>query len=270
MTFKKAFVGVVGTSALVGGMLTGTGPAQGATGDCEDNVGYRISERPVYRENGGNTLVIGLSRTTRTVTFRVVEESACELESGDKWSVHSPYFHAEGTYDGTAASLTDSVRVAVPNSDSEAGDGSATVTLEDVTGSDNDFSFAQALTLKRRTEWRNFNVFYESPVPKCRPLNGSSMGARGQLFRASWTADKYRPYAGRSVRLLRNPGGPFGPGHTADDLADITIDTGVTDSQGWGRFVFNPPFDATYVAHYGGNGVSAHFDSAPDFVNCNN
>jgi hypothetical protein len=270
MAIKKTIlIGLVGAGVLAGGSLTGISAAQAATGDCEDNIGYRISSPAKYRETGGNAVVIGLHAPARTVTFVVGEGSGCELETGDHWSATSAYFHAEGTYDGTAASLADRVHVKVPHSNSEAGTQLVTVTLDDITGTDNDTSGTQALFLKRRTVWRNFNVFPESPTPACGGNNGTTVHAEGQLFRVGWTAKTYRPYKHRNVRLLFNPGsGPVAPGHTADDTEDITIATDATGGKGWARFAFKPPFDAKYFAHYGGNRKKGHSDSSPDFLNC--
>lgn len=269
MTIHRTLIAFFGVGALAAGMLTGLTPAQAATGDCEDNIGYRINAPAKHRETGGNTVIIGLTAPARTVTFYAGEGSVCEFETGDHWTVHSAYFHAEGTYDGTAASLTDEVRVAVPDSNSEAGDQLVVVTLDDVSGSDNDTSGTQALFLKRRTVWRHFNVHDESPTPACGTVNGSTLHAEGQLFRASWTQSDYRPYRGRATRLLINPGnGPIAPGHTADDIEDITVDIDVTGAKGWARFSFKPPFDATYYAHYGANQTAGHSDSSKDFVNC--
>jgi hypothetical protein len=269
MAYTNKLIGLVGAGALAAGMLTGPGSAQAATGACEDNIGYRISSPAGYRETGGNTVVIGLTAPARTVTFFAGEGSGCVFEPGDHWSVTSPYFHAQGTYDGTPGSLTDSVHVKVPASNSEAGVHLAVVTLDDVTGSDNDTQGTQGLYLKRRTIWRDFNVFRELPTPACGTVTGSTLHAEGQLFRASWTRDTYRPYKHRHVRLLVHPGsGPVAPGHTADDTADITVDTDVTGAKGWARFAFKPPYDAKYFAHYGGNSHAGHSDSSLDFVNC--
>jgi hypothetical protein len=269
MALRKRLIVLVGAGALTAGMLTDLGVAQAATGACEDNIGYRISSPAGYRESGGNTVVIGLTAPARTVTFFAGEGSGCEFETGDRWSVDSRYFHAGGTYDGTPASLTERVRVAVPDSNSEAGSHQAVVTLDDVTGSDNDISGTQGLTLKRRTVWRHFNVYHESPTPGCGVNSGSTLHAKGQLFRASWTRNTYRPYQHRHTRLLIHPGtGPVSPGHTTDDLNDITVGTDVTGGKGWARFAFKPPYGARYLAHYGGNSRAAHFDSSRDFVNC--
>lgn len=269
MANKKAPIGLVAAGVLAAGMLTGLGSAQAATGDCEGNIGYRISSPAKYRESGGNTVVIGLTAPARTVTFYAGDGSGCMFEVGDHWSVDSAYFHAQGTYDGTAGSLADHVHVGVPDSNSEAGSHQVVVTLDDVTGSDNDTSGTQALFLKRRTVWRNFNVYDESPTPACGALTGTTLHGKGQLFRASWTRNSYRPYQDRQVRLLIHPGrGSISPGHTADDVNDITVDTDVTGSKGWAHFVFKPPYDATYFAHYGGNSHAGHDDSSLDYVNC--
>jgi hypothetical protein len=266
---KKTLIGLVGAGVMAGGSLTGIVAAQAATGNCDENIGYRISSPAKYRETGGNTVVIGLSALKRTVTFHVVDGSGCVLEPGDHWSADSAYFHAAGTYDGTVDSLSDLVSVKVPESNSAAGTHLVTVTLVDVTGTDNDTTGEQALFLKRRTVWRNFNVFPESPTPACGVLTGTTLHAKGQLFRAGWTGDKYRPYKHRKARLLISPGnGPIAPGHTADDTVDITVAKNVTGANGWARFTFKPPFDATYFAHYGGNHHAGHSDSKPDFVNC--
>jgi hypothetical protein len=267
MAFNKRVIGLVGAGALAASMLTGPA-AQAATGACEDNVGYRISSPARYLE-GGNAVVIGLSAPARTVTFFAGEGSGCEFEPGDIWSVDTKYFHAGGIYDGTPVSLTERVVVAVPDSNSEVGFHQAVVTLDDVTGSDNDTSGTQGLYLKRRTVWRHFNVYHESPTPACGINKGSTLHAKGQLFRASWTRNTYRPLQHRTARLLIHPGsGPISPGHTADDIDDITVDIDVTGAKGWARFAFKPPYDATYFAHYGGNSHAAHNDSSLDFVNC--
>jgi len=266
---KRTLIGLVGAGVMAGGSLTGVGAAAAATGDCEDNIGYRISSPAKFRETGGNTVVIGLSALTRTVTFHATDGSGCVLEAGDKWSADSAYFHASGTYDGTPGSLTDIVRVKVPDSNSEAGTHLVTVTLDDFTGTDSDTSGTQALFLKRRTVWRDFNVLPESPTPSCGVLDGTTLRAEGQLVRAGWTGNKYRPYKHRQVRLLFNAGsGPVAPGHTADDTVDITIATDATNANGWARFTLKPPFDANYWAHYGGNSKAGHSDSRLDFVNC--
>jgi hypothetical protein len=266
---RKTLIGLVGAGVMAGGSLTGIGAAQAATGDCEDNIGYRISSPAKYGSTGGNTVVIGLSSPARTVTFVANDGSGCEFETGDHWSADSAYFHAEGTYDGTADSLTDRVRVKVPKSNSAAGTHLVTVTLDDATGTENDTSGEQSLFLKRRTVWRNFNAYHESPTPACGVLDGTTLHAKGQLFRAGWTGQTYRPAKHRQVRLLINPGnGPVAPGHTADDTVDITIATDSTDANGWARFTFKPPFDAKYFAHYGGTAKAGHSDSKKDFVNC--
>jgi hypothetical protein len=231
---------LAGAGAVTAGLLTGPGAAQAATGFCDEGtIGYAISSPAAYGETGGTTVVIGLTAPTRTVTFRVGED--CTLEAGDRWSVESAYFRAEGTYDGTAGSLTDAVRVAVPGSDGEAGAHPVVVTLEDITGSDNDIVDSAGLFLKRRTAWRDFNAYPESPTPRCGITTGTLLHARGQLVRASWTSDAY--------------------------LED-TRDTGVTDSRGWAVFAFRPPYDANYLAHYGGNSVAGHSDSTRDYVDC--
>jgi hypothetical protein len=266
---EKTLIGLVGAGVLAAGSLTAIGAAQAATGSCEDNIGYRISSPAKNGQTGGNTVFIGLSAPARTITFVAGEGSGCVLEVGDHWSADSAYFHAAGTYDGTAVSLTDRVHVKVPDSNSEAGTHLVTVTLDDVTGSENDTSGTQSLFLKRRTVWRSFNVFHESPTPRCGVISGTTLHAKGQLFRAGWTGNTYRPYRHRQVRLLINPGsGPIAPGHTGDDTEDITIATDATNADGWAQFAFKPPFDATYFAHYGGNGHGGHSDSTTDFVNC--
>jgi hypothetical protein len=272
---KQTLIGLVGAGVMAGGSLTGIGAAQAATGDCEHNIDYRISSPAKFRVTANtHTIVIGLSAPMRTVTFVANDGSGCVLETGDHWSAsggaHSKYFHAEGTYDGTADSLTDRVRVKVPKSSLEAaGTHRVTVTLDDITGTDNDTSRERSLYLRRRTVWRSFNVFPESPTPACGSLTGTTLQAEGQLFHASWTGHAYRPYKDRKVRLLFNPGnGPIAPGHTADDTVDITIANDITNADGWARFTFKPPFDATYFAHFGGNHHAGHSDSAADFVNC--
>jgi hypothetical protein len=274
---KKTLIGLVGAGVMAGGTLTGIGAAQAATGDCKGrNIGFRISSPAKYRETDGRTVVIGLSAPMRTVTF-VAVGSGCVLEIGDHWSAsggaHSKYFYAEGTYDGTADSLTDRVRVKVPKSSYQATTHRVTLTLDDITGTDNDTSTVtsgeRSLKLKRRTVWRSFNVFPESPTPACGSLTGTTLHAEGQLFRASWTGHAYHPYKDRKVRLLSNPdNGPIAPGHSADDTGDTTIAKDITNANGWARFTVKPPFDATYFAHYGGNRRAGNSDSAADFVNC--
>ncbi len=263
MTISKALLGVAGAGALTAGILTGPVPAEAATGACDEGtLGYRISSPASYQETGGKTVVIGLTAPARTVTFTAADGSGCTFEVGDHWSVDSAYFQAQGTYDGTAASLTDSVHVDVPDSDGEVGYHQVVVRLDDVTGNDNDIVDTTILYLKRRTEWRNFNVYYESPTPACGVITGTTLHGKGQLVRASWTRNAYGPYSDRHVRLLSSPG------HTAGHDLEGTVDTDVTNSNGWAYFGFKPRYDATYFAHYGGNSYAGHSDSSRDYVNC--
>ena len=203
---------------------------------------------------------MGLTGATRTVTFYVNE--GCELEVGDRWSAVSAYFAARGTYDGTAASLTDPVQVDRPRSDSEVGFHAVTVTLDDVTGSDNDTVVETGFYLKRRTQWRRFNVFPESPTPACGVMTGTVLRARGRVMRASWTSNAYRPYPDRRVRLLTSAA------HTVEHDVASTIARDRTGSRGWAHFTFRPPYDANYLAHYAGNRRAGHADSGRDYVNC--
>ena len=197
------------------------------------------------------------------------------LEIGDHWSVfggpnrtRNHAFLAEGTYDGTAASLTDRVRVKVPTSTYSAA-GRVSMTLDDITGTDNDIISSRCLNIKRRTAWRDFNVFPESPTPACGSLTGTTLHAEARLFHVVWSANTYHQYKDRKVRLLFKPGnGPIAPGHTADDTGDITIAKDVTNANGWARFTFKPQSAGTYFVHYGGNGRAGNSDSAVDFVNC--
>lgn len=263
MRIKKTLIGLAGAGALTAGMLTGSGPAQAATGACDEGVlGFRISSPAGYRQTGGNTVVIGLTAPARTVTFTAADGSGCTFEAGDHWSVDSGYFKAKGTYDGTAASLTDSVHVDVPDSNREVGFHRVVVTLDDATGSENDIVDTTGLYLKRRTLWRNFNVYDESPTPACGATTGTTLHGKGQLFRASWTRNAYRPYQDRQVRMLSSPG------HTAGHELDGAVDSDVTNSNGRAYFSFKPRYDATYVAHYGGNRYAGHSDSGRDYVNC--
>lgn len=260
MRINRTLTGLA-VGALAAGVLTGLGSAEAATGSCEENVGFRISSPDRYGDTGGTTIVIGLSAVTRTVSFHVHE--GCELEVDDHWSVDSAYFHAAGTYDGTATSLTDSVRVRVPRSDSAVGLRAAVVRLDDATGTDNDTVSESGVFLKRRTQLRRFNVYIESPAPRCGVRTGTTLTAKGRLIRASWTAKAYRPYPNATVRLL------FSAGNTAEhNLEDNIIRTDVTGPRGWGVFRFKPAFDARYLAHFGGNRSSGHTDSRWDHVNC--
>ena len=213
---------------------------------------------------GDHSVVVGLTAPARTVTFRAGED--CTLQAGDDWSVTSNYFTAAGTFDGTPASLTDAVTVAVPGSDAEVGSHPVTVTLEDSTNDENDVVEQNQVRLIRRSYWRGFNVFPESPAPQCGSTTGTVMHGRGQYLYASWTRQAYRPYAGRNVRLLSN----VAPGvdHEPDNLEENTRDTAVTSSTGWASFTFRPPNDAHYAAHYGGTSGVAHADSGLDYVNC--
>lgn len=157
-------------------------------------------------------------------------------------------------------SSTSRPMIRAPRSCTPRGCGAA---LADVSGSDNDITETNTVLLKRRTEWRDFNVYYESPTPRCGAVSGTPLHGTGRIVRASWTGNAYLPYPGRQVRLV------FSPGHAGgDDIADVTIDTTVTNSSGVAHFDFRPPGDRTYFAHYGGNSVAAHDDSSGDHVNC--
>ena len=260
MKINSTFVGVA-TAALAACTLSGLGPAQAADGSCEENIGHRISSPERYEPTGGNTVEIGLTGVTRTVSFHVHE--GCTLEAGDQWSVHSAFFHAEGTYDGTAASLTDEVHLRVPRADSQVGFHRVVVTLEDFTGTENDTVDEAGLFLKRRTALRRFNVYQESPAPACGVRTGTTLHAKGRLIRASWTRHAYLPYQGRLVRLL------FSAGHTAEhNLEDNILRSDLTGPRGWARFAFKPGFDANYLAHYGSDPHAGHADSLRDYVNC--
>jgi hypothetical protein len=258
--------GLVGAGVLVAGVLVagvpaGLTPARAATGECEENIRYAISSPPSYRETGFNSVVVGLSPVTRTVTFSVGE--GCTIDVGDQWSVTSPYFRAQGTYDGTPASLAVPVRIGVPRSDREVGGHPVALTLSDSTGGGNDVQADSGMFLKRRTELRRFNVYRESPVPRCGTVNGSTVRARARLMRASWTQRAYVPYRNRPVDLL------FSAGRTTEhNLEDNVVRTDLTGPRGWAGFTFRPGFDANYQAHHGTNGASAHSDSRRDFLHC--
>jgi hypothetical protein len=242
MHIHRSFVAAA-VGALTACTLTGLGPADAATGSCEEQIGYRISSPDRFGDTGGNTVVIGLSAVTRTVTFQV-HEPECTLEVGDSWSVHTAYFHAAGTYDGTAASLRDEVRLRVPGANTAVGLHQAVVSLEDSTGTENDTIDEAGLYLKRRTALRKFNVYYESPTPACGVVKGTTLHAKGRLMRASWSRDAYLPYQDRRVQLL------FSAGHTAEhNLEDNIITSDVTGTRGWARIAFKPAFDANYLAH---------------------
>ena len=130
------------------------------------------------------------------------------LEAGDQLvCLAAPFFHAEGTYDGTAASLTDEVHLRVPRADSQVGFHRVVVTLEDFTGTENDTVDEAGLFLKRRTALRRFNVYQEFSAPACGVRTGTTLHAKGRLIRALWTRHAYLPYQGRLVRLLF-PAGP--------------------------------------------------------------
>jgi HYR domain len=269
MRTKPALTSLVGAAGLTAGLLAGMAPAQASTGACDEGVlSYRISSPAQYGELGGHAVVIGNSAPTRTVTFTASDGSGCSFEPGDRWSVDSHYFHAAGTYDGTAGSLQQAVTVSLPGSDLEVGTHEVTATLHDVSG--NTTISENSVTLKRRTNWRSLNVYPESPTPACGTVRGDTLHGKGQLMRASWSRKTYLPFRDRTVRLLDHPAfQPVTPGHTADDIDDITVDLAVTDSQGWARFTFKPPFDAMYFAHYGGNSHNGHSDSTPpDLVDC--
>lgn len=269
MRVKAALVGLVGTAALGAGLLAGMQAAQASTGACDEGVlGYRISSPAKYGELGGNAVVIGNTAPARTVTFTAADGSGCAFEPGDHWSVDSDYFQAAGTYDGTSGSLEDVVRVSLPLSDSEVGVHPVALTFVDISGGTT-IGEQMSLTLKRRTNWRSVNVYPESPTPACGTVRGDTLHAKAQLMRASWSRKTYVPFPGRFVRLLDHPGDvPFAPAHTTDDIDDITVDRGTTDSEGWAQFSFKPPFDARYIAHYGGSSNNGHSDSTPDIVNC--
>jgi hypothetical protein len=270
---RKTLIGLVGAGVMAGSSLTGIGAAHAATGDCRP--GFRISSPAKYRDTSGRTVVIGLKAPMRTVTFVTRDGLGCVLEIGDHWSAsagpHSKYFLAEGTYDGTSESLTDRVRVKLPETNHQRTAG-VHMTLDDITGTDNDTRHVRApggLIFKQRTEWRGFNVFPESPTPACGSLTGTTLHAKAQIFHASWSGHAYHQYKDHKVRLMFKPGnGPIAPGHTAYDPGVITIAKAVTNAHGWAHFSFKPPSAGTYFAHYGGNYWDGISDSAVDFVNC--
>ena len=270
MAIKRTKMTLIGLLVLESWLGSPTiGAAQAATGDCQHNA-YRISSPAKYRDTDGTTVVIGLKAPMRTVTF-VTAGSGCVLEIGDHWSVfggpnrtRNHAFLAEGTYDGTAASLTDRVRVKVPTATYSAA-GRVRMTLDDITGADNDIISSRSIRIKRRTAWRGFNVFPESPTPACGSLTGTTLHAEGRLFHVVWSANTYHQYKDRKVRLMFKPGnGPIAPGQTGA----ITIAKDVTNANGWARFTFKPQSAGTYFVHYGGNGRAGNSDSPVDFVNC--
>ena len=246
--------------AVTGGLLAAP-PAGAATGACDEGVlGYRISSPKAYGETGGHAVVLGLSPVTRTLTFTAAEGSGCTFEPGDRWSVSSAWFRAEGTYDGTAASLTAVVSVPVPTSNAAARSHPVVVALDDVTGNDADVVDSADVRLLRRTLWSGFNVAPESPAPTCRT---TVLRAGGQLLRASWTAQAYRPFAGQPVALLRSAGRTV-----VHDLESEDLLPGATDSTGRVRWDVRPPADVTWSAHVPATSTSAHDDSRGDFVDC--
>jgi hypothetical protein len=263
MQATRTLAPLLATGALVAGvtLLLPLSPAQAASTGCEENIGYEISSPPVYGETGFTAVVVGLTAVTRTVTFSPGE--GCSLDVGDTWAVRTPYFTAGGTYDGSPASLAAPVRVGVPRSDRAAGAHPAVVTLTDSTGGGNDVTAEAGITLKRRTALRRFDVWRESPTPRCGGVQGTVLHARSRLVRASWTRRDYGPFAGRPVALF------FSPGHSAEhNLEDDVLVTRRTGPRGWAVFSFRPGFDATYQTHHGATGASSHADSARDFVHC--
>lgn len=243
---------VLCATAAVAALLVGTVSAGAATGSCDEGVlGYRISSPAAYQETGGHTVVVGLAPLDRTVAFHAAEDSGCVIEPGDPWSVTSPYFQASGTYDGTPASLTAAVAVAVPRSDADARRHEVGVALDGVVDS-------SSLFVKRRTRWEGFNVSPERPAPTC---GATTMEARGRLLRVSWSAGAFRPYAGRTVHLLSSPG------TTAEhELEDAPAAT--TAADGWARWRVVPRYDATWTAHADPTGTAGHADSTRDSVDC--
>ena len=218
-----------GTAAVAGSVLVG--PVSASTGSCDEGVlGYRISSPAAYQETGGHTVVVGLAPLQRTVTFSVTEGTACVPEPGDPWSVASPYFRAGGTYEGTPASLTAPVVVAVPRSDAEARLHAVAVSLAGVADS-------SSLFVKRRTRWEGFDVAPEQPAPTC---GATTLSARGRLLRVSWSAGTFRPYAGRTVHLLSSPG------TTAEHEVE-EAPTATTAADGWARWRVVPRYDATWT-----------------------
>jgi hypothetical protein len=261
MPTARTLAPLLTTGALVAGATLAVPPARAASSGCEENVGYEISSPSSYRETGFTSVVVGLRAVTRTVTFSPGE--GCLLDVGDGWAVSTPYFTASGRYDGTVTSLSAPVRVAVPRSDRAAGPHPAVVTLTDVTAAGADVTVEAGIVLKRRTELRRFNVWRESPAPRCGVVRGTLLHARSRLVRASWTRRAYGPVGGRPVSLL------FSPGHTdVHDLEDGVVATRRTGPRGWALFSFRPGFDATYEAHHGATGASSHADSRRDFVDC--
>jgi hypothetical protein len=261
MEVTSRIAGFATAGALVASAALASGPVHAASTGCEENVGYEISSPSAYGETGFTAVVVGLRPVTRTVTFSPGE--GCALDVGDGWAVGTAYFTATGTYDGSPASLTAPVRIGVPRRDRAAGPHPAVLTLTDGTGAGGDVTVDAGVVLKRRTELRRFDVWRESPAPRCGVVTGTLLHARSRLLRASWTRREYVPFAHRPVSLL------FSPGHTAGhDLENDVLATSRTGPRGWARFSFRPGFDATYQAHHGANGTSSHADSGRDFVDC--
>jgi hypothetical protein len=261
MPATRTLTPLLSVGALLAGAVLAAPPARAASTGCEENIGYEFSSPLSYGETGFTSVVVGLRAVTRTVTFSPGE--GCVLDVGDAWAVGTPYFTAGGTYDGSPASLTAPVRVGVPRSDRAAGAHPAVVTLTDSNGAGNDVTAEAGITLKRRTALRRFDVWRESPAPRCGVVSGTLLHARARLVRASWTRRDYGPLPGREVALLGSPG------HTAEhDLENGVVATRRTGPHGWAVFAFRPGFDATYEAHRGATGTSSHADSGRDFVDC--
>jgi hypothetical protein len=257
-----AFAGMITVLGLAAVALPAQAEVIGA-GDCTDGAdwSWKISNPAGYQASD-HEAVVGLSEARRTVTLQ--PPAACDLDSDDRWQVFNGYFSAEG--DG--GSLTDTVNVEVPTSNSVAGDdllvrlrvneGGTDLTPWEVDKS----SSVPRLNLLRRTLFKHNGVDgYVNAFPEPYTCGENEHGA-STLIRASWSSHKYFGYAGRTVRWESRPdSGSYG----------VFIDSDVTNDQG--QLHFDHVFAGgdclpawVLRGHYGGNGTSSGAKSNGDRI----
>ena len=250
-------------------------PAQAVTGaDCGDGADWdwRIHTPARYQVDDQHTTVVGLSEPSRLVT--ILAPPGCEFEEGDRWQVFNGYFSASGTVDAAEAGDTqdsDLINVEVPASNTVAGQEIATrlrVNEHDTSAAweVDKTSSISPFTILRRTLFKSGSTdnrvnFFPEPY-EC----GEVTHGTGKLLRASWSADAYFGYAGRTVRMEWRSD----PGSYSDNF----VDTRQTDSAGNVHFrdtlgnSDGPPCGGALVfrGNYGGNGVSSGTVSTGDRI----
>ena len=264
MKFKKILT-VVSSAVVTLGLAAVALPAQAASviGDagCADGDAWswKISNPAGYQASD-HEAVVGLSEARRTVTL--ITPGGCTLDSSDRWQVFNGYFSAEGDGD----SLTDTVNVEVPTSNSVAGD-DLLVRLRVSEGGPPGWEVDKSasvprLNLLRRTLFKHNGVDgYVNAFPEPYTCGENEHGA-STLIRASWSSHKYFGYAGRTVRWESRPdSGSYG----------VFIDSDVTNDQG--QLHFDHVFAGgdclpawVLRGHYGGNGTSSGAKSNGDRI----